>query len=98
MSTVKIALPSWRYALIDADDEHKLDGYQWHFVVHLDAGKRYDYAIGIGCEPDKYRKVFMQNLVFGVDPEVPVKHVNGNTLDNRKENLKLGAEYLNNPF
>lgn len=31
----------------------------------------------------------IQSVILDVDPRTPIKHLNGNTLDNRKENLEV---------
>lgn len=41
-------------------------------------------------------KQSIQSLILDVSPKAPVKHLNGNTLDNRKENLEIYDRTLKN--
>ena len=38
----------------------------------------------------------IQSVILDVDPRTPIKHLNGNTLDNRKENLEVYNRTLKN--
>ncbi|WP_224038217.1 hypothetical protein [Clostridium gelidum] len=41
-------------------------------------------------------KQTIQSVILDVSPKAPIKHLNGNTLDNRKENLELYNKNLKN--
>ena len=41
-------------------------------------------------------KQTIQSVILGVNSKAPIKHLNGNTLDNRKENLELYNRNLKN--
>jgi hypothetical protein len=41
-------------------------------------------------------KQTIQSVILDVNPKSPIKHLNGNTLDNRKENLELYNRNLKN--
>ena len=41
-------------------------------------------------------KQTIQSVILDVNPKAPIKHLNGNTLDNRKENLELYNRNLKN--
>lgn len=41
-------------------------------------------------------KQTIQSVILGVDSKAPIKHLNGNTLDNRKANLELYNRNLKN--
>lgn len=41
-------------------------------------------------------KQTIQSVILDVNPKAPIKHLNGNTLDNRKENLELYNRSLKN--
>jgi len=41
-------------------------------------------------------KQTVQSVILDVNPKAPIKHLNGNTLDNRKENLELYNRNLKN--
>lgn len=44
----------------------------------------------------KFEKVSIQSVILDVNPKTPIKHLNGDTLDNRKANLEIYNRTLKN--
>lgn len=65
---------------VDNDDLDWLCGYRWR--LHSN-GQGFEYAV---AQVDG-KRVYMHRLLAGVDG-LHVDHINGNTLDNRRENLR----------
>lgn len=84
MKHKKIQLTQGKFALVDAEDFEKLSKYSWCFD-----GRNY----AVRNKWDKKNKigkiVYMHRELFGVDIGKYVDHINGNQLDNRKENLRI---------
>lgn len=93
MREVEIPLTQGRIALVDVDDLHLLLPNTWCFCQ-----KTSEYGIAV-CT-SKQKRVAMHRRIMGVedDPTIQVDHINGNPLDNRRENLRLcsGAENIRN--
>lgn len=69
------------HALVDEQDYEFLSRHQWH--VAENRGKPY-VALTMGR-----RFVFLHRLVYGwIDNIQHIDHINGNVLDNRRENLR----------
>ena len=81
MSDVKIELiHSQESAIVDAEDYHLVSQFIWH--EHKGFSTRYAYS-GYWA---------MHTLITGL---IYVDHVNGNGLDNRRENLRSSNSSLN---
>jgi len=78
---VNIPLPHGLFALIDADDAHLLTGQKWH----LD---RDGYVIRGGGRA-RLPTVRLHRVVMKAQRGQEVDHINGDKLDNRKENLRF---------
>lgn len=46
----------------------------------------------------KYKKYSLQSVILGTSPNAPICHLNGDVLDNRKENLEIYNRYQMNEF
>ena len=91
-----IELTQGQFAIVDDDDFYELSKYKWHAVYSkpLDsyyAKRRYK-------EDDGYIHEFMHRNILGLkkgDKRI-VDHINHETLDNRKENIRICTSSQNN--
>ena len=87
------------FALVDDEDFIKLNQYDWY--PRKDNKKNF-YAQRseyLGKIDGKYRQTTIQmsrEIKRVTDPKIPIDHKNGNTLDNRKENLRITTKSGNN--
>lgn len=87
-------------ALIDEDDEDLVAGYQWH--AHLSRGKVYARArvphplAHIEGKP-RQTVVSMHRLILGLEfgDRREGDHINGDSLDNRRSNLRVVTHQQN---
>lgn len=76
---------------IDGEDRETLRSHRWY--PSLRAGPHYDHTYVI-TQIDG-RTVYLHRLLMG-EPEGIVDHINGDTLDNRRANLRIVTLSLNN--
>lgn len=74
----KIPIGRNQFAIVDDEDYEKVSQYNWHTMGS--SKQTYFYAA---------TKVRMHRLVMDAPPGLMVDHINGDTLDNRKSNLRL---------
>jgi hypothetical protein len=88
-----VALSRGYVAIIDYEDIDKVQGWNWSAAVHR-SGRV--YALRGITVPGKPRAVFMHRIIAG-DPDrsLDVDHINGNTLDNRRQNLRPATRAQN---
>lgn len=81
----KIPLSKGEFALIDNDDYEKVTEFKWT----LQKGRTTNYAARNDVRSGKRKYVYLHRFILGVeDRQTMVDHINGNGLDNRKENLR----------
>ena len=80
------------YALVDDEDYDQLA--QWHWTKSTRG-----YAHRVGKKSDGNRRgryISLHRQILGVtDPKVEIDHINHNTLDNRKSNLRICSRSQN---
>ena len=82
----KIKLTQGKEALVDDEDYEMLMEHKWHSAK---AGKNYYAVRSLPTQPDGTRKrLKMHRAIISATVGMEVDHINGNTLDNRKENLR----------
>jgi hypothetical protein len=86
----EITLTNGMTALVDDEDYEKLTKINWYY-------RREGYAVGNLPSPEKgvYPKVLMHRYILDAPKGTQVDHINGNKLDNRKENLRIANASTN---
>lgn len=81
----KIPVNNGRFeALVDEEDFEKLIQYKWYV-----AGSRQQYACRQFQKKRIKHYVYMHREIVQAPEGMIVDHINGNTLDNRKDNLRV---------
>jgi AP2 domain/HNH endonuclease len=82
---LSVELTQNKFAIVDAEDYENLIQYKWH-AVHL--GEQW-YAATKQHSQSGVR-ILMHRFILGLKPgEGEVDHINGNGLDNRRNNIRL---------
>jgi len=90
--THEIPLTQGKIALIDDDDYEEISKYKWFANKR---GKTY-YAIRNSTyENGKRYLIYMHSIIAGTPKGMETDHMNGNGLDNRKENLRIVTKRTN---
>lgn len=76
------------YAIIDKDDYERCKNYRWRMVKWTYKNKKERYVVTTGS-PTKNNMVDLHRFIMGIPKDKVVDHINGNTLDNRKSNLRI---------
>lgn len=74
-----------RFALVDDADVEVLSRHLWHTVCH----GRYAARTTLRDEAIPKRGLLVHRVIIGAGPGDRVDHINGDTLDNRRANLRL---------
>ena len=78
-------------ALIDDDDASKVNQYEWYsFRVHRCWYVATDFSVH-----GKAKRIYLHRLVMNAPDKTEVDHINGDGLDNRKENLRIVTHQQN---
>jgi hypothetical protein len=86
----KIKLSRGKFANVDDEDFAKLNEYRWYINENAEKTKIYAMRSRLKAEEGKIpgTKVYMHRIILNIhDKSIAIRHKNGNTLDNRKENL-----------
>jgi hypothetical protein len=88
----EIPLNHGKVALVDDEDFNFLNQFKWYAV---NTSKWCHFGYVMGYYPTKYREkhgirtIYMHRLIMQPKQGFQIDHINGNSLDNRKENLRI---------
>ncbi|NJO48255.1 MAG: Fis family transcriptional regulator [Leptolyngbyaceae cyanobacterium RM2_2_4] len=87
----KIVLTKGYASTVDDEDFEKVSKFKW-----LYRGGSKGYASRRTSAANGKKWIHLHRFVLGItDPNVEVDHINGNSLDNRKENLRITSRVQN---
>lgn len=71
----------------------------WFAEWHKDFNSYLVQTINAPADGQSYgEKQTLQSFLLGVSPKAPIRHLNGNTLDNRKRNLEIYNQKSKNDY
>lgn len=88
-------------AKIDADDMEKVKSMgTWFAEWHKDFGSYLVQNISSTKTNKKAKplKQSLQSVILNTNPKAPIRHINGDTLDNRKCNIEIVERNIKNDF
>lgn len=80
---VKIPLTQGKFVLVDKQDVH-LRKFKWHFVA-----KKYAARDEPMVNRKRGKRIYMHRSILSASVGQEVDHINHNTLDNRRSNLRI---------
>lgn len=91
MKAYRVQLTKGKYALVDEEDFARVSQYAWY--TQGIAGRQYA-ACDLGSTANRTR-LYMHRVISNAPKGVQIDHVNGNSLDNRKANLRYASKATN---
>jgi hypothetical protein len=86
----KIELTQGKSAIVDADDFERVNEFKWHYHDRATGYAGRKQHIGYKDGKRIQKRISMHRFIMGVeDSKVHIDHINHDTLDNRKSNLRL---------
>jgi hypothetical protein len=82
-----IGLTQSKVAIVDVADYERLSSFQWR--AQFDRDTRGFYAVRGIKENGKNKAVLMHRVILGAKPGETVDHIDRDTLDNRRANLRI---------
>lgn len=93
----EIKLTNGFLAIVDDEDLEKTTGYKWY--AHSDKSRKkivhYAKAYVRLSGRKNHKTMTLHRLILNAKPGQTVDHINGNGLDNRKENLRFVNKFQN---
>ena len=91
MMTTSISLPGALLAIIDEGDAALVSRFQWK-TMQRPNGRIYVFS----TQKSRPVTVYLHRIIVDAPPGMDVDHINHNTLDNRRSNLRIASRSLNN--
>lgn len=88
----KIRLTQGQVAIVDDEDFERLAQFKWYALKHP---KGYTARRNVRLPNGKQTTIKMHRFIMDAPPRMDVDHINGNSLDNRRQNLRLATRQQN---
>lgn len=92
---MKVAISRGLFALVDDEDYPSVSTHTWRAIPTGRTKDVFYAATHIGTSRKDRKSVLMHRYVLNAKKNEIIDHKNHDTLDNRKENLRLGTSFLN---
>ena len=96
--TAYIMIPKWgreHTILLDREDYRQRKDVSWEISRHTHHNTEKFYARKNVKRNGKWKYVYLHRLIMNALPSFVVDHINGNGLDNRRENLRITTQREN---
>jgi hypothetical protein len=80
----EIPLSQGKFALVDIEDYERVNRFTWH----VDKKGKYASHVTTRKKPPR-RKILLHRFVLNAEKGAIIDHINGDTFDNRKSNLRI---------
>jgi hypothetical protein len=90
---IRMAQP--RYAIVDPEDYDRLSKYEWE-ARRMRNSPFYAARQDLNRSTKKYKVIFMHREIIEIADGLFTDHINHNTFDNRKANLRPATQTQNN--
>jgi hypothetical protein len=88
----RIYLGEGEWTILDQEDYYRLGNFNWTING---SGNRYYAVRNVKTETGKTKRVYMHREIMNPPPGLCVDHKNNDSLDNRRENLRLATRSQN---
>jgi hypothetical protein len=88
-----IPLTRGQVAIVDDEDYERVSAFNWHYIPKSSTSDPNDgyarRAVPATSGNRRQRLIPMQGMIIDCPKHLRIDHINGNGLDNRKENLRI---------
>jgi hypothetical protein len=96
MDSVRLKMPCGREVLLDRSDLERVSELKWSLTWNAKHGfTPIPYVQATDYRGGKGKKVYLHRLVMDAKPGQVIDHIDGNTLDNRRRNLRVATRSQN---
>jgi hypothetical protein len=87
-----IWLTQRQFTIVDDEDYDKLNKYNWCAIYKKHTNSFYACR---GIRGIKHKTIYMHRVILDAPDTMEVDHINGDTLDNRRCNIRLATGSMN---
>lgn len=92
MNSITVPISAGKFTLIDTDDYEHVTAFKW--TAKRNGSRWYAHRRVLGAN-GRYQHISLHRFLLDAPPGLEVDHINGDGLDNRRANLRLGTKMQN---